>query len=91
MAVPLRVAAVDLSSTYQEFEEDSEPTEESESDGEQMLFEFCGPQSLRNGQSGTKLFERLPSRTSPDSRRLATPSLFGALRERNGIGGPLRC
>ena len=94
MAVPPRLAALELSTTYQEFEEDSEPTEETETDGEQFLFELSGPQSVRTRQPGTRLTKRyLTNANSPfrSASCSASPSIAAELIGRNGIGGPLRC
>lgn len=92
MAVPLRLAATELANESQEFSEDGEPTEESETDGEQVLFTGPGSQTVRARQLGIRFVSPAavanslrcaPSRT--------TSGVANELQQRNGIGGPLRC
>src|SRR5262245_56815411 len=64
IAVPPRVAACDLCSDYQRSGEDSEPAEESESDGEEPLFEFRDSDKLRQSRSNLDQ-TYLGKRTSP--------------------------
>jgi hypothetical protein len=91
IAVPPRLAAADLASNFQNCEEDGEPTEETESDGEEALFEFRDAQELRQSRSelDQKLIEK---RTSSNTRcHRSAPSDCSERANRNGIGGPLRC
>jgi len=92
MAIPPRLIAVDLSSSCQPLEEDSEPTEEFESDAEQMLFESSGPETLRNRQPGTRIRASvLKNGISARVQRPTALSHSADLLGRNGIGSPLRC
>lgn len=92
MAVPLRLVAADLSSESQEFEEESEPAEESETDGEQGLFAFTGPQTTRARQPGGRFMgSSLAAKGPRSAARGPLASDLNDLRRRNGIGGPLRC
>jgi hypothetical protein len=91
IAVPPRLAAADLASTFQNCEEDGEPAEESESDGEEVLFEFRHAQELRQSRSEFNQ-QLLEKRTSSNAHcRRPTPPANGDRANRNGIGGPLRC
>jgi hypothetical protein len=92
MAVPLRVGAADVANESEEFTEDGEPTEESEPDGEQTLFEAAGVQAVRTRQPGVRLVS--PDATAvgrPRARGLACLIIATEMQRRNGIGGPLRC
>lgn len=92
MASPPRLVALDLSSSYQPSEEDCEPTEECESDAEQMLFESFGSETLRNRQPGIRIGARLLANGSSTlAHRPTGPSHAAELLGRNGIGAPLRC
>jgi hypothetical protein len=91
IAVPPRLAAADLVSNCQSSEEDGEPAEESESDGEEALFEFRITQDLRQSRSelDQKLLEKRSSKNAHCRR--PSPSYCGERANRNGLGGPLRC
>jgi len=91
IAVPSRVATASVGNESQEFAEDGEPTEESETDGEQILFAMSGAQSVRSRQPGVRFVA--PRATGNARRRAAnwTTCIAAEMQQRNGIGGPLRC
>jgi hypothetical protein len=92
MAIPLRLTTVDLVNVSEEFAEDGEPTEESETDGEQVLFASSGSQAVRSRQPSVRLPSAdtaLNGLRSASSRAIS--HVANELQQRNGIGGPLRC
>jgi hypothetical protein len=92
MAVPTRLAAADVLTESQEFGESGEPIEESETDGEQVLLSSSSFQTVRSRQSAARLFLSQSVGNCPRcAPTWAISRAANELRNRNGIGGPLRC
>ena len=91
MAAPLKSAAAELESQTAEFEEDGEPTEEAETDGEQIAFMFTWTQTPGSRPSVSFKGRPIGAIGSRGAMKRGAALVSSEMQQRNGMGGPLRC